>query len=247
MMSAMIHPNADFALAGPASAAVISEHGAGAAGEKSDKAELIELVRRATANDSAAQAELMRRYLRRVSGFVRTIIRQPDAVEDVAQVVFIKMFRRLSRLRDPAVFESWLFTLARNTSLDFIRRRNCRPHTVGLDEEIYQIADPSNSSATTEILAALDRALARLSPIDRTLVAQFVAGETYSSIAQQAGLSLATVKVRLHRVRPFLRSWVGEMTETRQPGGKGWSRTSGSRSTASWPGPVADQTMKRAA
>jgi RNA polymerase sigma factor (sigma-70 family) len=132
------------------------------------------------------------------------------------------------------VFESWLFTLARNTSLDFIRRRNCRPNTVALDDEVNQIADPSNGSATTEILAALDRALARLSPLDRTLVSQFVAGETYGAIARQAGLSLASVKVRLHRVRPFLRASVGEMTETRQPGGKGWQRTAGSRATVSF-------------
>jgi RNA polymerase sigma-70 factor, ECF subfamily len=243
----MIHPNADFAAAAPASAPAPAVHRNGEAEEKSEKSALIELVRRASANDSAAQAELMHRYLRRVSGFIRGIIRQPDAVEDVAQVVFIKMFRRLSRLRDPAVFESWLFTLARNSSLDFIRRRSCRPNTVALDDQINQIADPSNSNTTTEILAALDRALARLSPIDRSLVSQFVAGETYGSIAEQAGLSLASVKVRLHRVRPFLRSWVGEMTETRQPGGKGWSRTSGSRSTLAWPASVAEQTLGRAA
>ena len=196
-----------------------------------DKGGLIDLVRRAEAGDPTAQSELVRRYTRRVSGFVRSIIRQPDAVEDVTQMVFIKMFRRLSRLRDPAVFESWLFTLARNSSLDFIRRRNCRPNTVALDDEVNQIADPSNSGATTEILAALDRALARLNPIDRNLVSQFVAGETYGTIAEQAGLSLATVKVRLHRVRPFLRTWVGQMTETRQPGGKGWQRTAGNRAT----------------
>jgi RNA polymerase sigma-70 factor, ECF subfamily len=197
-----------------------------------EKAALIDLIRRAEAEDPSAEAELMRLYTRRVAGFVRAIIRQPDAVEDVTQMVFIKMFRRLGRLRDPAVFESWLFTLARNTSLDFIRRRNCRPTTVALDDEINQIADPSNFSATTEILAALERALIRLNPIDRTLVTKFVAGESYGSIAEQAGLTLATVKVRLHRVRPFLRTWVGEMTETRQRNGRGWRSTSGQSGTA---------------
>ena len=196
-----------------------------------EKSLLIDIVRRAEAGDHLAQADLMRRYTRRVSGFVRAIIRQPDAVEDVTQTVFIKMFRRLGRLRDPAVFESWLFTLARNTSLDFLRRRRCRPSTVALDEEVNQIADPSSFSATSEILAALDRALTRLNPIDRTLVSQFVAGESYGTIAAHAGLSLATVKVRLHRVRPFLRTWVGEMTETRQRGGKGWHRVAGNRMT----------------
>ena len=75
-----------------------------------------------------------------------------------------------------------------------------------------------------------------MTPIDRTLVSQFVAGESYGTIAAQAGLSLATVKVRLHRVRPFLRSWVGEMTDTRQRGGKGWHRTAVNRATLAWPG-----------
>ena len=236
----MIQPNSDLI----ASTASSSLPETGAAFDSSSHAELdekgalLDLLRRAEADDPTAQAELMRRYIRRVAGFVRSIIRQTDAVEDVTQMVFIKMFRRLGRLRDPAVFESWLFTLARNTSLDFIRRRNCRPNTVALDEEVNQIADPSNTSATTEILAALDRALARLSPLDRTLVSQFVAGETYGAIAQHAGLSLASVKVRLHRVRPFLRTCVGEMTETRQPGGKGWQRTAGNRASVTGPARV---------
>lgn len=219
----MIQPNPDHLSTGSLAASVADDEAS------HEKSALIDLVRRADAGDTAAQSELVRRYRRRVAGFVRAIIRQPDAIEDVTQMVFIKMFRRLGRLRDPAVFESWLFTLARNTGLDFIRRRRCRPNTVGLDDAINQIPDPSNTSATTEILAALDRALARLNPLDRALVSQFVAGETYGDIAQRAGLSLATVKVRLHRVRPFLRTCVGEMTDTRQPGNKRWGTAPGSR------------------
>ncbi len=226
----MIHPNAEFLPPGAAVDAAPSRVVPVVGTD--DKAELIALVQRADSGDSAAQSELVRRYTRRVAGFVRAIIRQPDAVEDVTQMIFIKMFRRLSRLRDPAVFESWLFTLARNTGLDFIRRRNCRPNTVAIDEQINQIPDPGNESATAEILNALDRALARLNPLDRRLVSQFVAGESYGDIATQTGLSLASVKVRLHRVRPFLRTWVGEMTDTRLPGGKGWRAASGSRLAA---------------
>jgi len=109
---------------------------------------------------------------------------------------------------------------------------------------VNQIADPATPGATTEILTALDRALTRLSPVDRALVSQFVAGDSYSEIADRAGLSLATVKVRLHRVRPFLRTCVGELTDTRQRGGKGWRCIAGNRASAGWPGaalqPAAD-------
>lgn len=228
----MIQPNHDLFSAGPLPGQVAQQGKTSDPERQADKQALIELVRRAESGEPAAQVELVRRYTRRVAGFVRAIIRQPDAVEDVTQMVFIKMFRRLSRLRDPAVFESWLFTLARNSGLDFIRRRNCRPNTVAIDDAVYQIADPGNAGATGEILAALDRALARLNPLDRSLVTQFVAGESYGAIAKRCGLSLASVKVRLHRVRPLLRTVVGEMTETRLPGGKGWRTTSGPRLAA---------------
>lgn len=200
----------------------VPETSAAAAPLDAARAELTALVRRARAGKPDAQAELVQRYSRRLGGFVRGIIRQADAVEDVTQMVFIKMFRRLSRLRDPVVFESWLFTLARNTALDFIRRRNCRPVTVGLDDQVNRLADPRNDTAVPEILAALDRALLRLNPLDRSLVSQFVRGDSYGEIARRAGISLASVKVRLHRVRPYLRATVGEMTATRLPGARGW-------------------------
>lgn len=229
----MIQPNTDQA--------------ASAAETSALRTEIADLVRRAEQGERVAQAELVRRYTRRLAGFVRSIIRQPDAVEDVTQMVFIKMFRRLSRLRDPGVFESWLFTLARNTSLDFIRRRSCRPNTVTLDDEINTIADPSDASATNEILAALDRALIRLTPLDQSLVTQFVAGDSYVEIAQRTGLSLATVKVRLHRVRPYLRTTVGELTETRASKSPGWRSTAGNRQTAAWPTPARNRSARVAA
>jgi RNA polymerase sigma-70 factor, ECF subfamily len=224
-----------------------SEHSLGSSENSAERIELADIVRRAERGDSAAQSELVRRYTRRLAGFIRSIIRQPESVEDVTQMVFIKMFRRLSRLRDPGVFESWLFTLARNTSLDFIRRRRCRPDTVTIEDEINTIPDPSDASAMTEILAALDRALLRLSPLDRTLVTQFVAGETYVDIANRTGLSLATVKVRLHRVRPYLRTTVGELTETRPRTASKWGTPASNRATiTAWPIPSRTRTAAAA-
>ena len=193
----------------------------------------VDLVCRARAGDASAQTELVARYSRRIGGYLRSLCRREEAIEDLTQLTFIKMFRRLSRLRDPAVFESWLFTLARNSALDFIRRRNCRPVTVGIDEQVNQVADPRNENAVPEILAALERASARLNPLDRGLVHQFVNGDSYGEIARRAGISLASVKVRLHRVRPYLRTAVGEMTATRVPGTRGWG-TAASSTRASW-------------
>jgi len=195
-------------------------------------ADLTCLLRRAEAGEPAAQTELVARYARRLAGFVRPIIRDAHAVDDVTQTIYIKMFRRLSRLREPAHFEAWLFTLARNACLDFLRRRRCRLATEELDEQAHQVPDTTQADASAEIMVALERALTRLSPLDRALVHQVVAGERYGAIATRTGLSVTAVKVRLHRVRPFLRAWVGEMTATRLPGNKGWHAVTRSRQAA---------------
>ena len=175
-----------------------------------ERLELLAIVRRAQRGDLTAQSDLVRRYTVRISGFVRPIISQPSAVEDVVQTVFIKMVRRLTLLRDPVTFESWLFALSRNTALDFIRRRNCRPITIADDGEFHATPDTSSTQAMTEIMEALDHALVRLSPKDRNLVTHIVQGNSYRFAAAREGLSVGAVKVRLNRVRPFLRVSVGE-------------------------------------
>ena len=173
-------------------------------------AELLAIVTRAQAGDLPAQSDLVRRYTARVSGFVRPIISQPSAVDDVVQMVFIKMFRRLALLRDPAMFESWLFTLARNAALDFIRRSRCRPATVSDDGFIGEIPDTNSAPAMQAIMEALEVALTRLSPKDQKIVTLIVQGSDYRTAAQRVGLSIGAVKLRLNRVRPFLRLSVGE-------------------------------------
>ena len=182
-----------------------------------DRSEVTDLVLRAQSGEPAAQALLVSRYTRRLAGYVRSIIHQPDAAEDVVQVVFIKMFRRFGRLRDPGAFESWLFRLARNSAVDFIRRRRCRPATVPVDDNVFNIPDPTDANALGEIRDALSAALMRVSATDRQLVNRFVDGSTYETLARENGLTIGAVKARMHRMRPFLRTFVGEATEMRLP------------------------------
>ena len=180
-----------------------------------ERAELLEIVVRAQRSEMAAQSELVRRYTVRLSAFVRPILFQPSAVEDVVQMVFIKMVRRLTLLRDPAVFESWLFRLARNTAVDFLRRRRCRPTMVSDEQTFEQAPDTSSERPVAEIMEALHVALTRLSPKDRTLVTMIVEGNSYQTVAAREGLTVGAVKVRLNRVRPFLRLSVGEAVGVR--------------------------------
>lgn len=182
------------------------------------RAELTALVKRAQAEDLDAQSQLVRLYSSRIAGFVRAIVRHPNAIEDVTQTVFIKMVRRLSRLRDAMSFEAWLFAMARSTALDYLRSCRRRPEVLADDMELFNSMDPTSPSLMGEITEALSGALEHLSPKDRVVVSMVVAGHSYQTIAEQEGLTLGAVKARLTRVRPFLRAAVGNATGTRLPG-----------------------------
>jgi RNA polymerase sigma-70 factor (ECF subfamily) len=173
--------------------------------EASPYAEIAALVRQAQCGDEEAQAELVHRYQRRVAGFVHKMTRRRHVVEDVAQVVMIRMVRRLSYLRAPELFEPWLFRMARNEVLDAIRRSKCRVSTV--EEELAggALSDGSNHQAHFEIREAANHAIACLPQPERKLILLLIAGHSYESIAAHTGLTPAAVKVRVYRMRLLLR------------------------------------------
>ena len=174
-----------------------------------DRLELCEIVAQARRGDFSAQSALVNRYATRVKAFVRPLVRDSSLVDDVAQVAMTKMVRRIGMLRDPATFESWLFTLARNVALDLHRRARCRPMSALELSDLNEIPEDRERFTTPEIMDALNTALARLSPTDQTIVRLIIQGSSYGAAAEQVGVSVGAVKLRLNRVRPFLRVSVG--------------------------------------
>jgi RNA polymerase sigma-70 factor (ECF subfamily) len=179
-------------------------------------AALRQLVRAAGKGDALAQTKLVRDYTPRLAGLIRTIVRQPSAIEDLVQMTFIKMLRALPCLRDPAVFEPWLFRIARSTALDHLRRQRCRPVMVADEIELMNAAEVRHDDAVTEISEALDRALGHIAPKDQRLIRMLVQGHDYQTLARRENLTVGAVKARICRIRGYLRVAVGTATGTRQ-------------------------------
>jgi RNA polymerase sigma-70 factor (ECF subfamily) len=172
--------------------------------DSSETTALADLVRRAQRGEERAQRELIISYQRRVAGFVYAMIGRNDAVEDLAQQVFIKMIRALDRLQAPAQFESWLFRLARNTCIDHLRRQKLRRIFLPFAPEHEDVPEPAGA-VDSEELDALRHALAQLRPQDRALLALVQEGRSHAEIAITLKTSVAAVKARLHRAREELR------------------------------------------
>ena len=113
------------------------------------------------------------------------------------------------RERDAAVFEWWLFTLARNTALDHLRRQ--RRSIVGWapDEVLQAVRDPATEDRSREIREALDRVLRHTTPSKRRILEKVIVGASYEQIARAERISLGAVKARLHRLREEIRRQVG--------------------------------------
>ena len=148
--------------------------------------------------------ELIVAYQRRVAGFVYAITGRSDSVEDLSQMVFVKMARAVDRLKAPDQFESWLFRLARNTCIDHLRRQKLRRIFTPFGPEHENVPEPEGA-VDSEELDALRHALGQLRPRDRALLALIQEGRSHAEIALTFKTSVAAVKARLHRAREQLR------------------------------------------
>jgi RNA polymerase sigma-70 factor (ECF subfamily) len=119
----------------------------------------VDLVHRAQRGEPDAQRELIVAYQHRVAGFVYAIIGRSDAVEDICQLIFIKMVRAIDRLQAPSQFESWLFRLARNTCIDHLRRQKLRRIFTPFAPEHENVPEPAGAVEMED-----HEALAHLAP-----------------------------------------------------------------------------------
>jgi RNA polymerase sigma-70 factor, ECF subfamily len=166
---------------------------------------LTELVRQAQQGREDAQRSLILAYQRRLAGFVYAITGRSDAVEDLCQTVLIKMVRSLPRLDRPEQFEAWLFRMARNASIDHLRRQRWQHLFSPLEYEMHSEIPETDTTVDPEELDALRHALSKLKPADRALIALAQEGRSQEEMAEITGVSLVALKARLHRAREQLK------------------------------------------
>lgn len=161
------------------------------------------LVQQATGGDLDAFEELVRRLQRRVYGFAYQHLRDSDEAHDLAQEIFVKLFRNLARYDDTRPFEPWFWKLAANTTINYRRKRVPLP------------AEPAEDAAVAETRSAHDPALvdalAQLDPGYRLpVLLHYYADLPLEQVAVTLNLSVAAVKSRLHRARAQLRNTLAE-------------------------------------
>ena len=178
------------------------------------------LLERARDGDLESFNALVELYQDQLFALVVRMVPDRDQAGDAVQEAFFSAYRNLGSFRGGSV-KSWLNRICVNAAMDTQRLRKRRPSQPypELDDESWQPpagpeADPERTALDSERSRALSDALSRITDDQRTAIVLFdVEGYDYGEIASLTGVSLGTVKSRIHRGRLALRALLEDRME----------------------------------
>jgi RNA polymerase sigma-70 factor (ECF subfamily) len=164
-----------------------------------------ELIARAIAGDELAMRALWAEHAPRVDAVVRRLVRDADEAADIAQEVWIQIFRALPGFRGDAQFSTWAHRIAVNRTLNALRRAR---RLVGAAEELEEDTVSVEDDVDQPFLRqSLEEAMHKLPPGARTVfVLHDVEGFTHEEIAAQLGITTGGSKSQLFKARAKLRT-----------------------------------------
>ena len=176
------------------------------------------LMLRVKRGDRAAFAALVEKYRQPLLNFIFRTLRDETAAEDLAQTVFLQVYKSRDRYERTAKFSTWLFTIARNLCLNELRRRSRHPaesieeaHAEHDDQPRQQYEDKAHIAAPEKLLHGelaqkIEEALAALPENQRTAILLCRQDElSYEEIAEVLDCSLSATKSLIHRGRETLK------------------------------------------
>jgi len=177
------------------------------------------LIHSALRGDQAAYKKLMKKYHDQIANLIYRIIHQREQVEDLAQEVFIKAFASLSSFNEEYAFSTWLYKIATNSSIDYIRKKKLR--TFSIDKPIameesdttYELPDstyePDKHIIQRQRSHLIQEAINKLpEKYKKVITLRHSEERDYSEIAKILKLPIGTVKAHIFRARELLNKYL---------------------------------------
>lgn len=184
------------------------------------------LVLAALGGEEKAYETLMKKYRKSVYYLIFKMVRNSDDADDLTQEAFAKSFSSLGSFDPRYAFSTWLFRIATNCSIDFIRRQRMQTLSIsnspGNEEtgQFYlQIKDnepiPDESMLKQQRKDYMMEAVSRLPERYRMLIElRYYRELSYEEVATEMNIPLGTVKAQLHRARELLNNVMGNVEDT---------------------------------
>ncbi len=174
----------------------------------------VELITRAISGREDSFEELVSRYQRPIVSYVYRMLNDYDASLDVTQEVFIKVYKSLERYSSDYKFSTWLYRIAHNAAIDYIRRNSKKLQSLETENQdgTYElqlestIPTPEQNRQTSEWRTEIESVVKCLPAVYRELIVlRHSKDMSYGEIAEITDLPLGTVKNRLFRAREMMR------------------------------------------
>ena len=171
------------------------------------------VVRRAIEGDERAMRLLWNQHAPHIDAVVRRLAGDPDLAEDIAQEVWIQIFRALPSWRGNAKFSTWVHRVAINRTLNALRRtRRLAAIETGIKEDSVMVEQDAERSMLAQSIEAAAR---QLSPGARTVfLLHDVEGYTHEEIATELGITSGGSKSQLFKARAKLRRLLAPLVES---------------------------------
>ena len=176
-------------------------------------------AKNAAKGDIASFEKLVRKYEKFVCTTVYSVVRNYDDALDVSQEVFLKLYHNIGSFKGESSFSSWLYRIAKNSALDFLRKQKNIRQNVSLvtessdgEEVQLEIADTSEKSSPESSILKKEQKEILYSALDdlsdehrEIIILRDIEGYAYEQITEILKLEHGTVKSRLFRARENLR------------------------------------------
>lgn len=176
----------------------------------------LKLIDRALQGDKKAYAELLNRYRDSVYYVMLRMVSNPSDAEDLTIEAFGKAFQHLSSYTPTHAFSTWLFRIATNNCIDFIRRKSQTPrpfdHDEGEEDEMEatiasNTRGPEQLMIDRELADTLNNIISSLKPRYRRLIElRYFEDYAYEEIAAELSIPIGTVKARLFRAKTLIQN-----------------------------------------
>jgi len=182
----------------------------------------LHLVQAAQGGDTRAFDELVMKYSQKLYGLVYHMTSNKDDTHDLLQDIFAKAYRSVSKFRGKSTFYTWIYSIAVNMTLNYLKKRNRRAATSFDDIDSGIQNDPAFVDASHhsnprrqinihELQKKLNKAMMALSDDHRVVVTMFdIQGMAHAEISKVLGVSVGTIRSRLFYAHQQLRGYLSE-------------------------------------
>lgn len=166
-----------------------------------------ELIAKSLQGNEKAFSELVRRYHSTAYAVVRGVLGDRDDVDDVVQMVYIKMYRGLGSFRGDSKLSTWIYQIARNEAINAVKRRRFDTTPI---EDVSLAASarerPDEIAGRGLLGEHMEQAMMQLDENQRmALELRYMGERSYEEIAETMGIPLGTVKTYIHRGKAELK------------------------------------------